>query len=260
MQRLLFAEVEDKSQETKTLNVGLIDRLDSPFNLFVNFDHLVDQNKRYIYLYIYSMGEKKIAGWGVYDRNKQIFELSGNCRYISPQLYPMTMNWISQGYKYVANVVTDRPTEIIASYLDTPTLSYDDYRKSKYILAYYNKEIDEAQLESEYLGIWEQVELSYPDPLELIDYLESLKREMNTYELTINRVDITESLYKHPYRELLKDITQKFYLHLHNSEITGKGYEKTLSQCPYLDKCKIDPSNEHCEVHFYEHPDDIDFT
>lgn len=269
-QQLIFAHSTSTTNK-RILNVGLdlkiTNQLDSPFNLFLNFDQLIDDDKRYIYLFIYSMGEKKIAGWGVYDRVATTFELSGNCRYIGPQLYPMTMLWIKEGYKYIGNSVTNRPARLINKYLDQADKAdkadwmQEDYIKSKYLLAYYNKDITEAEIELEYPGLLEQLP---SDQDELIDYMIELGKKNKKFEETINRTDLNRSalaLLKYDKIETLYDITTKFYQYVSKSKISGPGYEKLLQQCPYLDTCKIDSTTENCEVyHGYSHDDDIDFT
>jgi hypothetical protein len=258
-QQLTFAEVV--SPVTKTLNIGITHQLNSPFNLFVNFDHLIDPLKRYIYLFVYSMGQKRIAGWGVYDRLNQSFELAGMCRYLTPQLYPMTLNWIDQGFKYVGNAVTNRPKELISKYLDEPMMTYDDYKKSKFLVAHYQQKITLEELDREYPGLWEQASVKYENPLDFIDYMEALKREVLRYEEKINRVDLSSTINRHPLRYLLEEITQHFYQYLAKSSISGEGYEKLLTECPYLETCKLDQNVDACEIHLgFTHEDDLDFT
>ncbi len=243
MQQLIFAEVR---QPIQSLNVGLTHQLDSPFNLFVNLEQLLDPTQRYIHLFIYSMGKKMIAGWGLYDREEKTFELDGYCKYLLPQLYPMTLYWRRQNYRYAGNTVTDRPSRLIAKEFNVPVFEYEEYRKWKYLLAWFNRQITEAELERVYPG---SLEALPDDPIDLYEYMEDLEIKVKNYERTINLKTLAPELLRDLAPELkatLNELFGRFADYVAKATIEGS----FVQTCPDLDLCRTQRGAPGCEVYF----------
>lgn len=249
MQQLIFAEM---TKPVQSLSVGLVHQLDSPFNLFVNLAQLLDPNQQHVHLFIYSMGKKTIAGWGLYDRKSRTFELDGYCKYLLPQLYPMTQYWRRHDYQYVGNTVTDRASSRIAEYLGTPVINYEEYKKWKHIIAWYNHEITNADLDSAYPDIFNQL----PDnAIDLHEYIQEIQIKAKRYEKTINRRDMSRELLNEltpQLRDTLNELFDKFADYVSRSLINGW----SVQTCPDLDFCRNNSGETDCEVYFSYFQDD----
>lgn len=250
MQQLILAEVQ---APLRSLNVGLTHQLDSPFNLFVNLEQLLDPSHRNIHLFIYSMGKQMIAGWGLYDRQDRTFELDGYCKYLLPQLYPMTQYWRRQNYRYAGNTVTDRPSRIISAYLDLPVVDYQEYQRWKHLLAWFDREITEAELERAYPGLLEQLP---EDELDLLEYIEELRGRAQHYEQSINLKTLSPELLRQLAPQLQSTLLELFdrfanYVAQHSLDA------RQVETCPDLDFCQINRNSGGCEVYFSYLSDDF---
>lgn len=278
MQSLVYALPERETAQ-KNVNIGIIQPLESPFNLFLNLHQLVDPDKRFVYFFIYSIGARKVILWGVYDKHGQDFHIDNACRYRTDQLYGATMHWIKLGYNYVGNTVLNRPEALISKYskegmsleeyqqkrglisqgegplaglasrsLDRPKMDYPEYVQKKYLLALLNGEISEE----DYLRKYQQLPDLPEDPYELYEYIFDLEKEIKKYEPTINRSDlgkVDQSL-----QVVLTKIMNRFNEAVARGTISTKEFESILQQCPYIQECNKSLT-ESCSVYFYGQPE-----
>jgi len=273
MQRLIFASREDEVKTDAQINVGLIRPIESPFNLFLNFEQLVDYEKRYVYFFVYSIGKRKVMLWGVYDKQNQDFIVDGGCKYKPIQLKVITDTWSRSGYKYVSNTVSDRITPTIANYLGNELMTYQDYVDKKRLLRYLTGKLDHKAMVKEYGKNFlfellpEQIDPT--DENELGEYVEQLSRELTSYEELINRTDIDEGLLSvigAPIRKMLIKITKLFDQALQDNKFYSDEYDNLLDACPDLERCRVE-GGKSCSVYTFgsdrdRYDDDVtlDFT
>lgn len=256
MTELAFAVAHNPISDTKTLNIGLVTPLDSPFNLFLNLKQLINPDKRYVYLYIYSMGKRKIILWGVYDKYTKEFIIDSGCKYSTNQLYSMTMEWKNSGYTYIGNSVTNRPYTFINKYLDRPVMTYEEYTKKKFILKYIDETITEEDLIDKYGEEMENMldMLETMDGVEQLNYISELEEEIKSYEKYINRTDIMKDIRRsvpNAIYDILVILTERFQQTVETGVFNTNEYEETLDRCEYLHQCKGDQ----CAVYFYGNSD-----
>ena len=96
-----------KTQDDLDLFVGLKSGLDDPFNLFLRVSDLTN-NSSLIYFYAYSLGKKKVAIWGVYDKNNSEFLIDSACKYSPNDLLQIVNTWKKNDYSYFLNSVRNR--------------------------------------------------------------------------------------------------------------------------------------------------------
>lgn len=189
MQDLIFATIEDPLTRQITENIGIVQPLESPFNLFLNLNQLTDPYQETVDFFIYSIGAQKIILWGQYNKTTEEFRIDDSCRYKGPQLYEITMHWIKNGYTYVGNTVRNRPQEIISKELAGERMSSDEYIRKRYLLAYLQGEVSEE----DYLRRFGQLPLLPEDDYLLLDYMADLESELKEYEkATLTPVTVTE--------------------------------------------------------------------
>lgn len=241
MQTLIFAEPLQAQEE---LRVGLVQPLNSPYNLFVNVEDLLAPNTLEIRFYIYSIGAQRNILWGVYYKDSGLFEIDAGCQYVPRELYEITRNWIRSGYEYVGNSVTDRPNQIINQYLDKPQNTYNDYTKMKYLHAYLTNAISDQ----DYLSMYESLPQDIPDdPNAYIEYLLDLEEKITKYEASINRTDLNRQLLQKlsgSLRKSLVEITQNF------AHAVERGDYSMLSRCPTQKECFEGQWNASCRIYY----------
>lgn len=254
-QELIFA-IPKQTSAQENINVGLVPRLTSPFNLFLNLKQLIDPDSRFIYFFIYSMGKQKVILWGVYDKQDQSFHIDSACRYMTRQLSPITMQWIKSGYTYIGNSVVNRPLEILSKMVEGkaslgilnvegPRMDYQEYIQKKYLLAMLKGNISDQ----EYLDKYQVFPKLPEDDYELAEYADDLERELKKYEKGINRSDITYR-FERSIKETLEKIISRFEDTVSKGDISSERFEAALQECPDLKECNRD-INESCSVYFY---------
>ena len=259
MQRLVFAEASDSTLENEELNIGLVRPLASPFNLFLNFDQLINPDKLLVYFFVYSMGERKVVLWGVYDKPNQKFIVDGGCHYKGAQLLEITNRWKDRGYHYAANSVVDRITPTVAGYLGVDMWTYEKYVDMKRLYRYLIGEISDEAMVKQYgdYFLYELVPVGVDltDDYELREFMLSLEAAIASYESQINRTDLSEGVMSRINRsvqKLLLEITERFDKQIQTGKFDLESYEKSLKSCPASDKCKINgKSPSECEVYVY---------
>lgn len=248
------------AQHQQNVYIGVIEPLDFPYNLFINVKDVLDPDRNFVYCFVYILGAKKIAFWATYNKKERIFNIAGGCRYKVNNLLKMTHTWEDQGNKYVANAVKNRFEDVLAGYLGTSRLTYSQYLRLKFILAYYNKQIKLEELKQRYPEELDKFLIEFEQKTGLIEglsedyeetfnkYLENIGNQISTYENSINRVDLDRSLNDRLYDATAK-ITQRFYDTVKKGEFQSDNYYTKLKDCPTLEKCQED--GENCEVYFY---------
>lgn len=269
MTTLTFATRQDQQNIDDQLNIGIIRTITSPFNLFLNFEHLIDYKKRYVYFFAYSMGARKVTLWGVFDKKSDNFIVDHGCRYRGSQLYEITNKWSKNGYKYVSNIVVDRITSTIGKYLDVSSWDEDQYKQHKHILRYLRGDLSEDIMEEKY-GLDFKYELFPPeldlnDDLAVMEYQSELEIAIKQYELGINRKDYSGFVrgLERPIIKLVETITNKFDIQIQDKKYSEESYEQLLEYCPDIDMCIGQSDGGKCSVWSYGtdgdlYADDID--
>lgn len=252
-QKLVFATQEAQDQ----LNLGIIHPFESPFNLFLNFEQLIDYNKRYVYFFVYSIGKRKVMLWGVYDKKKEQFIVDGSCKYKPVQLKEITDKWLKSGYKYVGNTVMDRITPLIEKYTDTAVMDYDDYVDKKRLWRYLNGEIDEKQMIKKYgRNFLENLlpeDINPDDDYIMEEYKFDLGKELAKYEKMINRLDLNHQLLgllNTPIKRLVADISKKFENAIQTGKFYSQNYENMIKACPNFEQCRA-KANKECQLYTF---------
>jgi|DewCreStandDraft_4_1066084.scaffolds.fasta_scaffold06255_13 hypothetical protein len=265
-------------QEREELNtyLGIVESLDDPFNLFLRLDDLLSTfpKRRYIYLMAYSLGRKKLILWGVYDRERDEIVLDGACQYRVPQLMSIVKQWKENQYEYVSNQVRDRIKQRLEEYLNLPSESphirtYSDYVNLKYLLGYFDGKVTESELNPDLLdNFYTQFEsevglqpISENYDFALVDYIDSLRREISTYENSLNRTDIRPDLIQKVDRDIMALVVHISQLFLKTLARGNLSYYH-FPICPDRDFCRSRQKYEpECELYDYGiisfHPGDF---
>jgi len=248
------------AQHQRNVYIGVVEPLDFPYNLFANVKDILDPDRNLVYCFIYILGAKKIAFWATYNKQEQIFNIAGGCRYKVANMSKMIHTWQDNGNKYMANAVRNRIDDVLAKYTGVERMTYSEYLRLKFIIAYYTKKISLEELEEKYPGELNKFltefdkksgligGISEDYDLALDKYLENIEDSIINYENTINRVDLEKNLNDRLYDAVAK-ITQRFYTTIKAGEFQTDTYYKNLKDCPGLEQCEKD--NENCEVYFY---------
>jgi len=264
MQSQLLIAQPISNQDQQYTNIGLISPLDFPFNLFLNINQLIDPDVNIVYFFVYSIGQKRIAMWGVYDKRTQSFSIDGACKYSLKELNDAMKQWKNSNFLYTANTVRNRPAELINSYLGTPQLTYSDYLKYKFIIAYFNQLISQNELENRYPNLLSQIynyiirtyDVSPNEPEfqdDLSNYISSLVQQVTKYENNINRTDLNNQLLSKlntNLQQILINITQRFYDSLKYGQLLSDAYYNSLQQCPQISQCQ-NAYESGCSFYFY---------
>jgi hypothetical protein len=237
--------------EIDLTNVGIVQPLDNPFNIFLNLKQLIEPDDRFVYFFIYSMGKRKIILWGVYDKQLQTFNIDEACRYNPEQLYMTTMNWIKRGYKYIGNTVVNRPLVLMSKYLDEPRMTHDEYSQKKYLLGYLDGKVSLELYENKYGPI--EKDLPEED-YEILDFKDELELELKDYEKDINLIDVTIKGLDNHLLITINKIMKRFHDAVALGKINTDYYEKMLQKCPSYDKC-TESIDESCGLYFYGNRD-----
>lgn len=259
MQALIYSI---PNREQQNLSIGIVKPLNFPYNLFLNLKELSDPNSRFVYFFVYVIGEKKIVLWGVYDKIDDKFFVDGFCRYTPSELNMIVQRWKSNHQTYIANSVKDRPTEIINRELGYGLASYSEYVKNKYLLAYLDNMISREELENVYPGLYDEFIIKFEDQTGLIpglsedydiifhNYIEDFRDSILNYENTINRTDLSSYTLRNIdpelYNKILR-ITQHFY----DAIKTGMYENISISPCPHIEDCDPNIYESGCELYFY---------
>lgn len=240
---LSFANIDDRDQDE--INIGIIRPLESPFNLFLNFQQLINPDKRYIYYFVHSLGRRRIVLWGVYDKYQKEFIIEGGCRFNPNQLLGMTNKWKENGYKYTANNVHDRITPTIKKELNEPMWTHEEYTDNKRFYRYLTGELSYEKISEMYGNNFFinflPLNVDYTDEFELQEFTLKLQHEIQEYEKLINRIDFNDDLMKlitSPIKSLLLELTSRFDKQIQDDKISELSYEQMLKDCPDLKVCK----------------------
>jgi hypothetical protein len=290
MQTLIWAEPELAQQQNQiNLSLGIVQPLQFPYNLFLNFSNLIDPDSRFVYFFVYELGAKRIVFWGIYDKVDQTFSIDGACRYAPAQLAMMVRNWKEHNVNYVANSVmirqplkslmktfqehgfqftgrqvTNLPSERYTNLATEPIQTYAAYLEAKFILGYYDNKISETELETRYPGLHDEFIQQFENKThpsivvgdydwKLAEYLADLRDEVRLYEEGINRTDLDQYLLpkvEHDIQATVAKITQRFYEAIKTGQFETETYYRALSRCPDLQACQVNAETE-CSVYFY---------
>lgn len=272
LQLAAFVSQDQQTEANLDQYLGIITSLTDPFNLFIRLSDFQNPEIDLVYLFIYSLGKKKIATWGTYSKKNQEISLDGACRYKVSQLMTLQRSWQEVGYDYVANAVIDRITAYFKE-----MMSPEEYLRKKFILARHRGQITQREFEKmtgkDYLDQFYDkllIEMLEDDILSvddldsseiteseefqsyLADYLDDIEREIEEYILMINRADIDESIARRLTREeliILQELTQKFREKMERSSLTSDSVYSWLITCPDKEAC--DKPSQSCAVYFY---------
>jgi len=259
MQALIYSI---PNREQQNLSISIVKPLNFPYNLFLNLEELSDPNLRFVYFFVYVIGEKKIVLWGVYDKVDDKFYVDGLCRYVPSQLNMIVQRWKAHHQTYVANTVKDRPTEIINRELGYERTPYSEYVKNKYLLAYLDNKISREELENRYPGLYDEFITKFEDQTGLIpglsedydvvldDYIEDFRDSILNYENTINRTDLNSYTLQNIDPELYNKIV-RITKHFYDAIKTGMYESISISPCPQIEDCDPNTYESGCELYFY---------
>jgi len=251
MQELVLLPLHAKQKEENVEEeLNVVYPLVNPYNLFLNLSELLDPDLNHVYFFAYILGKERVVMWGVYDKETQDFYIEGTCRYRTGQLYAMTKVWKAQGQVYVANAVKNRINERLNHYMQgKPVMSYEQYLKKKFILGYLDGKISLHELENKYPGAWKEFNLIHPlSPnyeLDLDELRDELQNEIDKYQKTINRLDVSNALNANV-SQIVAKITQRFK---EKVEREDRAITSTSNPCPDWKECQ--EAKEGCEVYYY---------
>jgi len=250
------------------LNIGVITPLTSPYNLFLNVRQIIDPDSEVVYFFVYSFGKKRVVLWGVYLKNEEEFVIEGGCKYAVKDLGRYLKEWKRRDYSYIGNSVYNRIEGAMARELGRERWEYTEYLRYKFILAYYQNLVSEAELRERYPDepyifldefyakynlnelIDDESEINEALDRELI----SLREEIREYEVSINRTDLNmEAIFSLPegVRDEIKYITELFYETIKFGYYTEGSYYANLEGCPSVEECAENYNAVGCEVVYY---------
>lgn len=250
------------SQEQENLSIGIVKPLIFPYNLFLNLNELSDPYSRFVYFFVYVIGQKKLVLWGVYDKIDDKFFIDGLCQYSPSQLNMIVQRWKDHHQTYIANSVKDRPIEIINRELGYKPTQYSEYVKNKYLLAYLDNKISLDELEKRYPGLHNEFIINFEDKTGLIpglsedydlilhDYIDHFRHTVLEYERKINRTDLSSYTLRNIDHELYDKIV-RITEHFYDAIKTGMYETMYISPCPEIGDCDPDTYKMGCELYFY---------
>jgi hypothetical protein len=256
---LLRTQVKE-APEKITDYIALVQGLDDPFNLFLRWDDLYN-NQPFIYFFAYSLGRQKVMVWGVYHQPTDTFSLDGGCQYRTPQLATIVREWKRQQFNYVANSVRDRIRPLLQSYVggrQSGMLSYEEYVRLKSIIAYFDGTLPEYIIKRQFgsnviSDFYDQFEQQsnlkpYQEAYHEMfpQYINQWRRQLDQYERWINRNDISSDV-PVQLRALIQHMSQRFQETIERSSyVTIQG----LVPCPTILDCTL-MSMKECQLYTY---------
>lgn len=104
--------VNIEEQDNLDIYVGVTTPISAPFNVFVRQDDLMDDDNNYVYFYAYSIGDRRIVLWGVYNKETNKFTIDEQCRWQDRFLTDALKEWAAHnytfGYSTTSNKITRR--------------------------------------------------------------------------------------------------------------------------------------------------------
>lgn len=264
MQELMYALPVARSEQSD-LMVSVIPKNKSPYNLFVNLSQLIDINQNFVYFFVYCSGQKKIALYGIYNKNMQTFSIDGACKYLldqfNDQLNNMVTTWKNLNFKYMADTTLNRFTPRIDRYLGKEKdIRYEEYVIFKYILAFLDEKMTLTDLNMYYPGAYDKFLNRKPVNISDYQYIENLRWRIEEYEKNINILsvntqnflpqDATEQMYRMIINNI-NIITEKFKYTFETSYFQTMQYYESLSICPNADECHKDFYKEGCNIYYH---------
>lgn len=254
-QKLIYAELYSHDIGTLDIYVGIIIPLDNPINLFVNMGQLENSTSKLIYIFAYSIGRKRIMFWGVFNRSNQQLSIDGECKYSPYQLNGIYHNWTNNNYTYVGNFVQNKIRDF---FTEKPLDTFEEYRRKKYILSYFNKETSQEQI-SYRLGssiipnFYQQVNTIYSVTKNDPNYSNYITKLLRIYRQDVIRYELSPNIIpSNTKQNTLNLIITKFYDHIKYGQHTSDHHYKLLSQCPNIQECtNVKNYLKNCEVFFY---------
>ncbi len=289
MEILKFSEEREEKNDLDNLDeeLGIVQPIDSPLNLFFNLSNLQDPEAKYIYLYIYSIGKKKIAYYGLYNVAEDRFYLDGGCEYRANDLMRTMQTWKQHNYIYGGNLVENR----IKSYSDKSVFTREKYLYYKHLLNYFAQNpqlsfidtgtteklnVTEVMLQEKYgdtvledfyvtllpkskEGISELDIAAFPESKEfysvLIEQLKKMKVKIAKYEENLNLKDPGKYGMTRDISIVAANLVAKFHQQLLHDMRSGNIKNTLLSKkikfskCPSIEKCHTNTEQE-CRIYF----------
>lgn len=236
MQQLIYATREDPLTRQVTENVGLMQPLESPYNLFLNLEQLFSPLTRQVYFFIYSFGARKIILWGTYDKSTHEFRVDSACRYRGAQLEEITRYWTQHGYTHIGNITVDRITDAMLNYIEGKQIQATDYIQKRYLLAYLKEDISEEEYRLRYGDLPPLPE----DWYDRLEYTVNLEGELLNYEhLNPQAYSLTSgepfSAFARSQRISYSEYVQRKYLLAYlRGRISEADYEERYGSLPKL--------------------------
>jgi hypothetical protein len=111
-------------------------------------------------------------------------------------------------------------------------MSYEEYERKKYLLAYLHGDIEEKDYQKRYKRLPSLPKEDY----ELYSYTYDLEKELEEYEEDINRIDVTAKI-ETPLMLAVNKIMKRFSEAVAKGQINTKTFESALEQCPEIKEC-----------------------
>lgn len=265
---------QDRKNEQDDIDVGSIEPLTSSYNLFLNMKMLTDPDEPDVNFYVYSMGLKRVALWGKYNKYDQKFKYDGSCRYRANILAEMNRRWLDNGYKSAGTAVKNRINEYADRYAEGLALkegrvpedkikTHSEYLEYKFLLAYYNNKITQKELNKRYPNVLSNFEnrmYLLCDSCDNLDYifmeeLGLINDKVIKYEQKLNLTDLSPTMRQlnMNVQQTVEKITERFYQEVKNGKFQKNQFYNNLVQCPEVDECHLlDPDNyQKCNVYDY---------
>lgn len=275
-------KTSEKKNAELDIYLGIISRIDDPFIVFVRLQDL-NLKHDYIYFFAYSLGLRKIVIWGKYIIATDKFHIQNACQYEVQELINLTRDFKNRLYVYTSNAVTNRIKDTMIKQEADYSLyqnkkfgftinrkeyfhNYDEYIITKYILAYFNRKIDEKQVEARlkeikidlesvledfYLDFETEYYEQHKKPIDKNDtvkydilfdeYLSEKQTLVNEYEKHIN-IDTVDTKIRVLY-PIIKLMSDKFKIYIQHSPYAKRVLSSGLPICPRKNECDSDNNN-----------------
>ena len=258
MQQSIFISTEDQKTKEIHLNIGVVEPLNFPYNFFVRPEELLNPDQEIVNFFVFSLGAKRIAIWGIYLKNHKNFRIYGSCKYQTRQLSKMLQTWKANNYTSIGYSVQDRISQTMNKYLPpskTGIANHQEYLQKKHLLAFLNGNITQDEIDSAYPGLVDNFYHELDPEMEIQAY-ENLSDLIIAYEKKINLTDLNPEvkMMSSVIQDQVRKISERFYEEIKTGKYQSDKYYDHLETCPDICQCQADNDTdnpESCDVYYH---------
>lgn len=272
---------QSKQQRKEKLEtyIGIVNGINSPFNLFINIENINNRDIPYVYFFSYSFGKNRVIIWGIYKKLENEIKIQSMCQFNSWYYTNYIKQWKEVGYEIYTTEFKNKFTNLIKTYVGKSKpdeiITETDYKAWSYCISYLDNKINEDDLEFlfETLDInqlsyyWENyilvgklpIEDFYDilnisdstDDMEFLEKIYEAKDIINEYEKKINYID---NRAPNNIRTIITQISDLFLRYVEKSQYVSESAIKLLPECPIREQCSLEDlqdENNTCAVFTY---------